>query len=119
MISDDSEQVYRLSVAPSDAPKIASSLLKAYDLELGFDWMGGLIWVGGKGADLGHKVRQGIQDFGGHATLMRGTERHRRDVGVFQPQAAPLAALARRIKTAFDPEDILNSGKMGKTGIGS
>ncbi|MGB1529063.1 MAG: FAD-binding protein, partial [Candidatus Puniceispirillaceae bacterium] len=119
MISDDAEQVYRLSVTPSDAPKIASSLLKAYDLELGFDWMGGLIWIGGKGADLGQKVRQTIKDFGGHATLMRGTEGHRRDVGVFQPQAAPLAALARRIKTAFDPEDILNSGKMGTTGRGA
>ncbi|GIR77768.1 MAG: hypothetical protein CM15mP80_03930 [Alphaproteobacteria bacterium] len=72
MISDDAEQVYRLSVTPSDAPKIASSLLKAYDLELGFDWMGGLIWIGGKGAGLGQKVRQTIKDFNGHATLMRG-----------------------------------------------
>ena len=116
MISEDSEQVYRLSVTPSYAPKIASSILKAYDLELGFDWMGGLIWVGGKGADLGHTVRETIQEFGGHATLMRGTEQHRRDIDVFQPQAAPLAELARRIKTAFDPENILNSGKMGKTG---
>ena len=119
MISDDAEQVYRLSVTPSDAPKIASSLLKAYDLELGFDWMGGLIWIGGKGDGLGQKVRQTIKDFNGHATLMRGTEGHRRDVGVFQPQAAPLAALARRIKNAFDPEDILNSGKMGTIGRGA
>ena len=70
-------------------PTIASSLLKAYDLELGFDWMGGLIWIGGKGAGLGQKVRQTMKDFNGHATLMRGTEGHRRDVGVFQPQAAP------------------------------
>ncbi|MGB1528359.1 MAG: FAD-linked oxidase C-terminal domain-containing protein [Candidatus Puniceispirillaceae bacterium] len=38
---------------------------------------------------------------------------------MFQPQAAPLAALARRIKNAFDPEDILNSGKMGITGRGA
>ena len=79
----------------------------------------GLIWIGGKGADLGQKIRQTTKDFGGHATLMRGTEGHRRDVGVFQPQAAPLEALARRIKTAFDPEDILNSGKMGTTGRGA
>ena len=62
MISEDAEQVYRLSVTPSCAPKIASSILKAYDLELGFDWMGGLIWVGGKGADLGHTVRETIQN---------------------------------------------------------
>ena len=27
--------------------------------------------------------------------------------------------LAQRIKTAFDPEDILNSGKMGTTGRGA
>jgi glycolate oxidase FAD binding subunit len=31
---------------------------------------------------------------------------------VFEPQPAPLAALARRVKAAFDPRRILNPGRM-------
>jgi glycolate oxidase FAD binding subunit len=49
---------------------------------------------------------------GGHATLMRAPDAARRDVAVFQPQAAPLAALARRVKHSFDPEEILEPGRM-------
>jgi glycolate oxidase FAD binding subunit len=31
---------------------------------------------------------------------------------VFQPQAAPLAALAKRVKESMDPKRILNPGRM-------
>ena len=51
---------------------------------------------------------------GGHATLIRGSEQQRSELAVFQPQAAALAALSNRIKTAFDPQNILNPGKMGE-----
>jgi glycolate oxidase FAD binding subunit len=36
----------------------------------------------------------------------------RRRVDVFQPTAAPLAALSARIKASFDPHGILNPGRM-------
>ena len=48
----------------------------------------------------------------GHATLVRATEATRAAVEVFQPQAAPLAALTARVKQAFDPRHILNPGRM-------
>jgi len=36
----------------------------------------------------------------------------RESVAVFEPQPAPLAALSRRVKDAFDPTHILNPGRM-------
>ena len=115
MIPAEAEQVYKLSVAPSSAPVLLEHLLEAYDVHAGLDWAGGLVWLGGHGEELGEAVRQAVGTFGGgHTTLMRGTEKQRRELAVFQPQAAALAALTDRIKTAFDPQNILNPGKMGE-----
>jgi glycolate oxidase FAD binding subunit len=33
-------------------------------------------------------------------------------IPVFQPAAAPLEALSRRVKSGFDPHAILNPGRM-------
>ena len=48
----------------------------------------------------------------GHATLVKASPALRRAVAVFEPQPAPLAALSRRVKDAFDPAHILNPGRM-------
>ena len=115
MIPADAEQVYKLSVAPSCAPALLDDLLDAQDLHVGLDWAGGLVWLGGQGEGLGEVVRQAVSTHGGgHATLMRGSDQLRRNLAVFHPQAAALAALSDRIKIAFDPQKILNPGKMGE-----
>lgn len=115
MIPADVEQVYKLSVVPSSAPELLDSLLVSHDLHAGLDWAGGLIWLGGQGEGLGEAVRDSVAACGGgHATLMRGSEQLRREQAVFHPQPAALAALSDRIKTAFDPQNILNPGKMGE-----
>jgi glycolate oxidase FAD binding subunit len=31
---------------------------------------------------------------------------------VFQPEPAPLAALSKRVKDSFDPQGVLNPGRM-------
>ena len=46
------------------------------------------------------------------AALIRAPEAVRTAVPVFQPQAAPVAALAKRLKDGFDPNRILNPGRM-------
>ncbi len=120
MIPPQAEQVYKLSVTPSSAPALVDSLLNAHDLHAGLDWAGGLVWLGGQGEGLCEAVRKTVRDCGGgHATLMRGTGQQRSTLSVFQPQAAALAALSERIKTAFDPQQILNPGKLGETRQGA
>ena len=115
MIPAEAEQVYKLSVAPSDAPVLLDLLLKSHELHAGLDWAGGLVWLGGQGEGLAEAVRDAVHACGGgHATLIRGSEQQRSELAVFQPQAAALAALSNRIKTAFDPQNILNPGKMGE-----
>jgi glycolate oxidase FAD binding subunit len=49
---------------------------------------------------------------GGHATLMRASDDVRLAAPVFEPQAEPLAALSARVKESFDPQRILNPGRM-------
>ena len=49
---------------------------------------------------------------GGHATLIRGSAGLRSGVAVFPPMSAGLEALQARIKSNFDPNGILNRGRM-------
>ena len=43
---------------------------------------------------------------------MRASPAWRAAIPVFEPQPAPLAALAGRLKAEFDPKGILNPGRM-------
>ena len=57
-------------------------------------------------------IRKAARQAKGYATLLRGSESLRARVPVFEPEAGPLAALSQRIKASFDPEKLLNPGKM-------
>lgn len=104
--------LWRLSVAPSDAPGIIRALKDKTDLRYLFDWAGGLVWLElPPSPDAGAALVRGSFT-SGHATLIRAPETVRAVVDVFQPQAAPLAALSARVKDAFDPRHILNPGRM-------
>ena len=71
------------------------------------EWGGGQRWL--RGEHDAALLRQAARNLGGHATLFRGGDR---SVGVFQPLAAPLAALHARLKREFDPAGIFNPGRM-------
>jgi glycolate oxidase FAD binding subunit len=70
------------------------------------EWNGALRWIAG--AD-GSAVRDAAARAGGHATLFRGGDKRS---GVFHPLTAPMMALHRRLKAAFDPHGILNPGRL-------
>jgi glycolate oxidase FAD binding subunit len=57
-------------------------------------------------------IRTVIAAGGGHASLIRASADLRSRVPVFQPESAPVHRLTRNIKEAFDPEGILNPGRM-------
>jgi glycolate dehydrogenase FAD-binding subunit len=104
--------VWRLSVPPSEGPRITTSLGLALEARWFYDWAGGLIWIDvPPSADAAASaIRGAVRE--GHATLIRGPATVRAAVPVLQPQAAALADLTRRVKAAFDPAGIFNPGRM-------
>jgi glycolate oxidase FAD binding subunit len=109
---DPDRPLWRISVAPSEAPQIIRRLKGRFDLRYLFDWAGGLVWVETPPSSdaFAAEIRAAVTS--GHATLFRAVEATRAAVDVFQPQAQALAALSGRVKDAFDPRHILNPGRM-------
>ncbi len=100
--------VWRLSVPPTEAARVAASL--ASPLWLG-DWAGGLLWLGAKGEDA-ERVRAVTAEAGGHAMLLRAPAARRAALGVFPPQPKALAELTRSVRAAFDPNGLFNPGRL-------
>jgi glycolate oxidase FAD binding subunit len=109
----DGRAVWRVSVAPSRGAALAETVARQIDAAWFLDWGGGLVWLAVPEADDGGAaVIRGAVGGDGHATLIKGSPGLRRQVPVFEPQPAPLAALVRRVKDGFDPRHILNPGRM-------
>ena len=94
--------LWRISAPPAQGWRIGAAL----GVEPLYDWAGGLVWLP---SDQPAAVRAAAKALGGHATLYRG------DLGVapFEPLDGALAALTGRVKAAFDPDGVLNPGRMG------
>ncbi len=116
----DSACVWRVSVTPTLGADVMARVRDAAEAQGYYDWGGGLLWIavsgqpdGGAGA-----VRDAVAAAGtpgqpaGHATLIRAPQAVRAAVDVFQPQAPALAGLGARLKQQFDPNGVLNPGRM-------
>src|SRR5690606_17625992 len=106
--------VWRVSVAPTQAHGLALALRMQAPATVFYDWQGGLVWIRMEdGEPQAELLRALVARYGGgHATLVRAAPAVRAAVAVFEPQAAPLAALSARLKEQFDPLAILNPGRM-------
>jgi glycolate oxidase FAD binding subunit len=102
--------LWKLSVPPSTGPSTVQAIRRTLDVEVFYDWGGGLVWLAAP-PDSGATIR-GVLSAGGHATLVRAPDAVRAATDVFQPLADPLMALSRRVKESFDPKGILNPGRM-------
>jgi glycolate oxidase FAD binding subunit len=104
---DQSLDVWRISVPPSEATKIAAAIDSSRWVA---DWAGGLLWVAtNETVDLHDIAKQA----GGYATLMRASTETRARIPVFSPEDETRAALTRAVKIAFDPKGLFNPGRMG------
>jgi glycolate oxidase FAD binding subunit len=98
--------VWRCSVPPAEALAVLDRLAPERYL---LDWGGGLILAAFARADAAH-VRGAFTS--GHAMLLKAPLAARAATPVFQPQPSAVAAVASRLKSAFDPRGILNPGRM-------
>jgi len=117
LVEPAAHPVWRLSVAPKAGAQVVQRIAEVIDARWFMDWGGGLIWLAvphshDAGADVIRDAVGAAGGSGGHATLYRAPADLRAQVQVFQPQAPALAALTRRVKDSFDPERILNPGRM-------
>jgi glycolate oxidase FAD binding subunit len=106
--------IWRISTAPSRGAEIGHALVHQADAEILYDWAGGLVWAALPPADDANAplVRSTVAATGGHATLIRAPAAVRAAVDVFTPEPAPLAALTARVRKGFDPQGVLNAGRM-------
>ena len=106
--------VWRIVTAPSRGAELTGRITTAVDAEVLYDWAGGLVWVmlapsDDAGASL---VRRVVGACGGQAMLIRAPAATRAAVDVFSPQEPGLASLTKRVKQGFDPNGVLNPGRM-------
>ena len=113
--ADRDGAVWRISVRPSAGPELVAAMRSQIDVRAVFyDWGGGLIWLltddaGDAGAQV---IREAIGQ-GGHATLMRAAATTRAAVEVFQPEHDVIERFSEGLRRKFDPQGILNPGRMG------
>jgi glycolate oxidase FAD binding subunit len=98
--------VWRVSVRPTDGAVLGARLIGA---EVLYDWGGGLLWVL---APEDVDVRAAMASTPGHATLVRASDAAKARLGVFHPEPAPVAALADGLRRRFDPQQVLNRGRV-------
>ncbi len=107
--------IWKVSITPSEGAAFVAAVRQA-GVPLTrwyYDWAGGLVWLALEGPDAGATpIRQALGHHG-HATLVRAADAIRARTPIFHPQAAPLAALSRRVKASFDPMNLLNRGRLG------
>lgn len=109
----DGTAVWQISTAPGNGPSLAAAIRGTTNADLFFDWGGGLLWVETEATDNAcAAVRASISAAGGHATLMRAPDHLRAHADVFEPMSSGVAMLSKRLKDMFDPDGILNPGKM-------
>jgi glycolate oxidase FAD binding subunit len=106
--------LWRIATAPTRGAEVGRALARETDAEILYDWAGGLVWAalppaGDANAPV---VRSTVAAAGGHATLIRAPAAVRAAVDVFTPEPAPLAALTDRVRKSFDPQGVLNAGRM-------
>jgi glycolate oxidase FAD binding subunit len=100
--------VWRVMVAPADAPRVAKELNAQHWLG---DWAGGLIWLAAPVADAS-RIRAIAAAAKGQAMLLRASTDARAALGLYAPQQPALADLGRAVKAAFDPLGLFNPGRM-------
>lgn len=100
--------VWRVNIPPRGYCALADTL-RAHGACWFADWAGGLVWIAFDGDPA--VVRDAAVRAGGHAMLLRAPEAMRAIVPAFHPQDRGVAALEARLRRAFDPLSLFETGR--------
>jgi glycolate oxidase FAD binding subunit len=100
----DAPALWRLSLPASRAAKSVGKGLGPWLM----DWGGSRVWLA---CDDAAAVRAAAAEADGHATLIRAPEAMRETIPALHPQSAPLTALEARLRRAFDPMGVFETGR--------
>ncbi len=108
------EALWRLSVPAHHAAQVLATLSAKRPIRAILDWGGGLIWLATASAHLAgaELIRSEMARVRGHAMLVRASEGTRGTAGVFETPSEPIMRLSDAIKKSFDPDRVLNPGRM-------
>lgn len=104
----DAQILWRINVPPSRGCAVVAAL-EPHGPRWLFDWAGGLIWL-----DIGCEpqfIRAAAEAGGGHATLVKAPADVRARVPALHPPARGVAALEARVRRAFDPAGVFETGR--------
>ncbi|MDI7864803.1 glycolate oxidase subunit GlcE [Rhizobiaceae bacterium n13] len=105
--------LWRVSVAPTAGHQLVAALRLEAGVDAYYDWQGGLVWMRMEADAEADALRRYIKALGGgHATLIRASDRVRSAVAAFEPLDPAVALLSRHVKEKLDPKGIFNPGKM-------
>jgi glycolate oxidase FAD binding subunit len=100
--------LWRVNVPPSAMSAVVKALAPLGARWL-CDWAGGLLWLAFDGNPAA--VRSAAAEAGGHAMLIRADISIRTAVPAFHPAKPGVAALEERVRRAFDPAGLFETGR--------
>ena len=106
--------VWRIAVRPSRAARLVAGIAAQREALAYYDWGGGLIWLTTPEDDMAGAriVRAESAKIGADAVLVRASDAARAAAPAFPPPPEAVAALTRGLKAKFDPQGVLNPGRM-------
>ena len=108
--------VWRVTIRPSRAAAFVAGMEPGGGSVCLLDHGGASVWVrvAEEGEDAGGaEIRRAAAECGGVVELLRASLPVRLTVEPFPPLSEPLARISARLRERFDPDGILNPGRMG------
>lgn len=110
--------VWRLLLPATKAARVVAAARG----EVLYDWGGSQIFIktSAEGArSVATSLRTLAGEVGGSACLFKAPAALRLDLGTFQPRPKAYQELAERIRASFDPNSVLNPGKLATVSLGA
>lgn len=105
---NDGGSLWRINISPSRSCMLVNTL-EPMGARWFLDWAGGLVWLSFDGDP--RSVRTAAERVDGHAMLVRSTSEIRASIPMQHPRPASVNVLERRVRHAFDPLGVFETGR--------